>query len=62
MDRASLTECETLLADLLNAIKGHEIVHAGDTKEIDGLVRKINDLHGEIDSALLVVDDVKKLP
>ncbi|MCZ6917398.1 MAG: serine/threonine-protein kinase [Gemmatimonadetes bacterium] len=60
---ASLTECETLLADLLNAIKGHEIVHAGDnTQEIDGLVRKINDLHVEIDSALLVVDEVKKVP
>jgi hypothetical protein len=58
---ASLTECETLLADLLNAIKAHEARDAGDTQAIDGLVRKINDLHGEIDSALLAVEEVEKL-
>ena len=58
---ASLTECETLLADLLNAIKAHDSVDTGDTQAIDGLVRKINDLHVEIDSALLAVEEVEKL-
>lgn len=49
-----MTQCESLLAELLEALRRHDAEAVGGTKEIDALVEKIDDLHVEIDAALEV--------
>ena len=48
----SITECEGLLGELLHALKRHERSSDGGTQEIDSLVKRINQLHEQIDSVL----------
>ena len=50
----SVTQCESLLADLLEALRRHDAEADGGTQEIDALVEKIDELHVEIDAALEV--------
>ncbi len=50
----SITECENLLGDLLQALERHDANAEGGTQEIDDLVGKIDELHLEIDAALEV--------
>ncbi|MCH7715333.1 MAG: serine/threonine protein kinase [Gemmatimonadetes bacterium] len=50
----SVTECESLLAELLGAIKRFDADSEGGTQQIDGLIKKINDLHVQIEVALKV--------
>ena len=50
----SVTQCESLLAELLEALKRHDAEADGGTQEIDALVEKIDELHVEIDAALEV--------
>ncbi len=48
----SITECENLLGNLLQALERHDANAEGGTQEIDDLVDKIDELHLEIDAAL----------
>ena len=50
----SVTECESLLAELLGAMKRFGADSEGGTQQIDGLIKKINDLHVQIEAALEV--------
>ncbi len=50
----SVTQCESLLAELLEALRRHDAEADGGTQEIDALVGKIDELHVEIDAALEV--------
>ncbi|MCH7474931.1 MAG: protein kinase [Gemmatimonadetes bacterium] len=50
----SVTQCESLLAQLLETLRRHDAEADGGTKEIDALVEKIDELHVEIDAALEV--------
>ena len=52
MAAKSITECETLLGNLLQALEQHDANAEGGTQEIDDLVDKIEELHLEIDAAL----------
>ena len=49
-----MTQCERLLAQLLETLSRHDAEAIGGTQEIDALVEKIDDLHVEIDAALEV--------
>jgi predicted nucleic acid-binding Zn-ribbon protein len=50
----SVTQCESLLAELLEALRRHDAEADGGTQEIDALVEKIDELHVEIDAAMEV--------
>ena len=50
----SVTECENLLTELLREMKRYDVKSEGGTQQIDQLIKKINDLHIEIESALEV--------
>jgi hypothetical protein len=50
----SVTECESLLAELLQTMRRYDVESEGGTQQIDKLVEKINQLHIEIESALEV--------
>ena len=50
----SVTQCESLLAELLEALRRHDAEAEGGTQEIDALVGKIDELHVEIDAAMEV--------
>jgi len=52
MAAKSITECENLLDNLLQALEHHNANAEGGTQEIDDLVDKIEELHLEIDAAL----------
>ena len=52
MAAKSITECENLLDNLLQALEHHDANAEGGTQEIDDLVDKIEELHLEIDAAL----------
>ena len=52
MAAKSITACENLLGDLLQALERHEAKAEGGTQQIDDLVDKIDALHLEIDAAL----------
>ena len=48
----SVTECESLLTDLLDAMKRFDANSEGGTQQIDGLIKRINDLHFQIEAAM----------
>jgi|GEM_PF-1374285 len=50
----SVTQCESLLTELLEALRRHDAEADGGTQEIDALVEKIDELHVEIDAAMEV--------
>jgi hypothetical protein len=50
----SITQCEDLLAALLEALKRHQSESDGETREIDDLVRRIDELHLQIDAVMEV--------
>ncbi len=50
----SVTQCESLLAELLEALRRHDAEADGGTQEIGVLVGKIDELHVEIDAAMEV--------
>jgi hypothetical protein len=50
----SVTQCESLLAELLEALRRHDAEADGGTQEINALVEKIDELHLEIDAAMEV--------
>ncbi len=50
----SLTQCESLLAELLEALRRHDAEADGGTQEIDALIEQIDELHVEIDAAIEV--------
>ena len=49
-----MTQCESLLAELLETLRRHDAEADGGTQEIDALVKKIDELHVAIDAALEV--------
>ena len=48
----SVTESESLLGELLQAVQRYDRDGGGGTQQIDGLVKKINELHLQIEAVL----------